>query len=201
MEVTNALLVAMMFVTVLSMSISIGNILMGLSTLVSHRAELNLHWIPLSWLLLLLLEHFLLFWYTLEILSVEQWGFASFVYAVIGPILLFLAASILLAGATHPDSSDARADYFHTARRFFSILALLMLWMIGVVFVLGGKFTASDGWNAVALVLFLVLAVSQQPCIHATATVVAWAYFLSLLTLRGVGVVGRRGAAIASGPS
>jgi hypothetical protein len=55
MEVTNALLVAMMFVMILS--IGIGNILLSLPPLIDRDSGPPIHWIPVSWLVLLLLRH------------------------------------------------------------------------------------------------------------------------------------------------
>ena len=188
MEVSSSLLVAMMFVMVLS--IGIGNILMGLSSLLSQRSPREIDWLPTSWVLLLLLQHLNMFWHTLTILEAEEWGFGGFLYVVTGPILLFLATSLLLADPVYAGPSDAREHYFRVARRFFSIMAVLMLWMVGADFVLGKGFTAAGGWNAAAMPLLLALATSQRRSLHAVATGVAWALSLSLLALRGFGLIG-----------
>ena len=187
MEVSSSLLVAMMFVMVLS--IGIGNILMGLSTLLSQDSPREIDWLPTSWLVLLLLQHLNMFWHTLTILEAEEWGFGGFLYVVTGPILLFLATSLLLADPVDAGPGDARAHYFRVARRFFSIMALLMLWMIGVDFVLGSGFTAAGLWNAALVVLFLALANSKALRLHVTSTGVTWVLLLSLLIARAFSVV------------
>ena len=94
MDITQSLLVAMMFIILLSLGI--GNILMGLAASLQHRVQLQTHWIPTSWHVLLLLEMFDLFWHTLDVLAVENWAFVAFVYITTGPILLFLATSLML---------------------------------------------------------------------------------------------------------
>jgi len=186
MEVSSALLVAMMFVMVLS--IGIGNILMGLSSLLSQRSPREIDWLPTSWVILLLLQHLNMFWHTLTILEAEEWGFGGFLYVVTGPILLFLATSLLLADPVYAGPSDAQEHYFRVARRFFSILAVLMLWMIGVDFVLGSGFTAAGLWNAGLVVLFLFLANSQAVRLHVTSTGVTWVLLLSLLIARAFSI-------------
>ncbi len=106
MDVTSSLLVAMMFVMVLS--IGIGNILMGLSALLNQRSPREIDWLPTSWVLLLLLQHLHMFWHTITILKAEEWGFGGFLYVVTGPILLFLVLAnskalrlhVTLTGAT-----------------------------------------------------------------------------------------------------
>jgi predicted membrane protein len=187
MDVTSSLLVAMMFVMVLS--IGIGNILLGLSSLLVQRSPRDIDWLPTSWLLLLLLQHLNMFWHTLTIIEVEQWGFGGFLYIVAGPILLFLASSLLLADPNFAGPSEPRVHYFRVAARFFAILAVLMLWMIGVDFVLGTGFTPAGAWNAALFVLFLILARSQDLRLHITSTVVTWVLLVSLLASRSFGLV------------
>ena len=187
MEVSSSLLVAMMFVMVLS--IGIGNILMGLSTLLGQRSPREIDWLPASWVILLLLQHLNMFWHTRTILEAEEWGFGGFLYVVTGPILLFLSTSLLLADPVQAGPSDARAHYFRVARKFFSFMAVLMLWMIGVDFVLGSGFTAAGVWNAGLVVLFLILANSKGDRLHVTLTGVTWLMVLSLLLSRTLSVV------------
>ncbi len=188
MDVNHSLLVAMMFVMLLS--IGIGNILIGLASLVQHREVLGLHWVPTSWLLLLLLECFDLFWHTLDILAVEQWAFAGFVYVTTGPILLVLATSLVLPDPARSESGNCLTQYFNVTRPFFFILVLYMLWLIGADLMLGHGLTATAAWSAVQLAVFIVLAVSKQPRLHALATAAVWLLLLSLLGARGLGLIG-----------
>ena len=184
MEVSQALLVAMMFVTVLSLGI--GNILTGLSTFVDRRTEADRHWLQMNWLLLLLLQHLNLFWNTLLIISVQAWTFAEFLYVVTGPVLLFFATSLMLPKSERVGTDDVSSHYFNVARRFFTLLAVLMVWSIGVDVVLGEGLTANNGWDAVGLVLFVMLASLQQRRLHTVATGVAWAIFLSLTLFKAL---------------
>jgi hypothetical protein len=187
MEVSSSLLVAMMFVMVLS--IGIGNILMGLSSLLNQHSPREIDWLPTSWVLLLLLQHLHLFWHTVKILEAEEWGFGGFLYVVAGPILLLLATSLLLADPTCSGPGDAREHYFRVGTRFFSIMVVFMLWMIGVDLALGSGLTAAGVWNAVLAVLFLVLANSKAVRLHAASTGAAWVLLLSLLIARALDVV------------
>ena len=185
MDVTHSLLVAIMFVGVLSMGI--GSILSALPKLLDRRLQLELHWIPVSWLFLLLLEHFNLFWHTIDLLAIEEWSFGAFLYVIAGPILLFAATSLMIPDPASAGSVEYRSHYFDGARPFFSILAALMVWEVGVDLVLGTGLTVAVAWNAAALALFLALAASPRPGLHAPGTGVAWALFLSLLALRALG--------------
>ncbi len=188
MDITHSLLVAMMFVILLSLGI--GNILMGLAALLQHRIELKTNWLPTSWHVLVLLEIFDLFWHTLSILNVETWDFAGFVYITTGPILLFLATSLMLPALAGDESGDSLTQYFNVARGFFAILAVYMLWLIGVDFVITEDgFSATHGWVALEAVLLVVLAVSRQHRVHSVITAVFWILLLSLMAVRATGTV------------
>lgn len=185
MEITNSLLVAMMFILVLS--IGIGNILMGLALLFDRRKGHEAHWILVSWLVLLLLQHLNLFWQTLDILDVEEWGFRGFLFVITGPILLFLATCLVLPAPEDEPSDDPLALYFKVSRRFFLTLAGLAAWMIGVDLVLAKEVNPATGWAVAELALFVVLASSPHRRLHAAGTLVAWVLFLSLIVARGFG--------------
>lgn len=183
MEVSESLLVAMMFVMILS--IGIGNILMGLSGVLHGNSEIRIHWIPLSWVLILLLIHLELFWQTLEIVGVESWSFASFLYVVSGPVALLFATTLMLPDSARSEDGDYRAHYFGVSRRFFSLLALVMLWMIGIDVGFAGGIEAAGLWNLAQGAIFVVLAVSPQQRVHELATIVAWVVTASDMLVLG----------------
>jgi hypothetical protein len=188
MEVTNALLVAMMFMMLLSFGIA--NIVMMIPALFAERRqELKLYWIHSSWIILLLLVYLNLFWHTLDIFSNEDWQFHDYLYIIIGPVLLFVATHFLLPDPADTKTHDLKTFYFGVARKFFLILALLQVWTIGVDLVLRKGFTASGGFNAGEFVVLLVLASSKQPGLHALGTGAAWLMFISVIILRTVGII------------
>lgn len=186
MEVSQGLLVAMMFITVLS--IGIGNILMGLSAAVDQRTEVRFGRISGSWLLLLLLIHFNLFWHTLAILDRASWAFFDFLAIESGPVLLLLATGIMVpvAGSGNGDESH----YFLVARRFFTILGGVMLWAIGADLLLGNGFGAASVWNLVSFAAFVALAATSSHRVHAYGTAGFWIVLLSAVLARGFGVFG-----------
>ena len=183
MDVTHALLVALMFVGILSLGIA--GLLSALPTLVDRRLDLALHWIPVSWLLLLLLAHFDLFWHTLDLLEVEDWDFAAFLYVIAGPVLLFTASSFMHPeGLSGPDAY--RRHYFEVARTFFCLLAALALWELGVDPLLGDGWTLASTRSLLDLALFAVLAAVSSPRVHAGGTGLAWVLFVARLVGRAL---------------
>ena len=176
MDVSSSLLVAVMFVIILSMGI--GHILVAAAAMVDRRVARRIDVLHVNWTILLLLIYFNLFWHTLDLLSTEQWGFASFLYMMTGAILIYFATFVLLPDMPADESLDKRAFYFEVSRQFFFLLALLQAWIIGVDVLLGGGFTSAGIVNLVVLVLALLLATSRKTTVHVGGTVVAWVLFL-----------------------
>ncbi len=183
MEVSESLLVAMMFVMILS--IGIGNILMGLASILHRGSAVRVHWIPLSWVVILLITHLELFWQTLDIVSVESWRFGAFLYVISGPVALLFATSLMLPESAEAADGDYRVQYFAVSRRFFSLFVLVMLWMIGVDLFLADGLGPVGMWNGVQAGVFAVLAVSEAERIHQGATLLAWAVCLADLVTQG----------------
>lgn len=186
MEITNALLVAMMFITLLAIGIS--NIVMALASLFDKRSPLKPDGYHTSWVVILLLLHFNLFWHVLDILSLENWVFLEFLYVVSGAILIFFATHILLPDAAS-GTTDLRAHYFDVRRQFFGLLALLMVWIVGVDFLLGSGWTSAATLNLIGFVLFVVMASTSQHRVHAICTAITWLFLLVSLSAKGVGIV------------
>jgi hypothetical protein len=176
MTVSSGLLVALMFVGLLS--IGIANILVALATLVNQRRRVKLYWVYLGWIVLLLLVFFDLFWQTAILLGVEQWDFIGFLYIISGPLLLFFATQVILPDG-EDQTLDLRTKYFEAAPLFFTLLIAESLWLIGADVVVGGD---NSGWrivDVVAMALALVLAVSRRPAVHAWGVVIGWLVFLA----------------------
>ena len=93
MEISNALLVALMFVTILVLGIA--NILVSLAAIVRHPSAAKDDAIFNNWKLLLLLAHFNLFWHTLDLLSVDLFlGPGLTGASVFNAVVLALALSL-----------------------------------------------------------------------------------------------------------
>ena len=187
MDVSSSLLVAVMFVIILSMGI--GHILVAAAAMVDRRVARRIDVLHVNWTILLLLIYFNLFWHTLDLLSTEQWGFASFLYIMTGAILIYFATCVLLPDMPADESLDKRAFYFEVSRQFFLMLALLQVWIIGVDVLLGGGFTSAGIVNLSTLLLALLLASSRKTTIHVGGTVVAWVLFVGSMVARSLGLI------------
>jgi len=185
MEISNSLLVAMMFIVLLTMAI--GSIIMALAVTVDRRSHLKFDALHSSWMLLLLLLCFNLFWHVLDILSIETWHFLDFLYIIAGAVVILFASHVLVPDASSESSSDLRRHYFEVAPQFFLFLAMASAWELGVDFVFGGGFTLAGALNVVSGLVFLILATTKTHTVHVTGAVVSWLLFLAGMTLQALG--------------
>jgi hypothetical protein len=178
----NTLLVALMFVTILSMGI--GNILVSLADIFNHATPSRRDRIHVSWIVLLLIVHFNLFWHTKEILSVEDWQFGGFLLAMAGPVLMFFATSILLTDPPKDFQSDLVTFFGALGRRFFLMFAVLQGWIILVGYSMTRTFVDPDLVNLALLALALFLAFSKSKKIQLLGAYTAWGLGLASAALR-----------------
>lgn len=177
MDITNGLLVPLLFVTLLGLGIA--HVVTAMAGVVRGDTDSRPDGLLVAWTILLLLAYLDLFWHTLDLLNVEVWGFGGFLYVVLGPILLFFATSVLLPGASVPASVSDREHFLSVSARFFGLLALLQLWIIGADQVLGSGFTIAAAINAAAAVVLGLMAVNRRTATHVTGTVVFALLFLA----------------------
>jgi hypothetical protein len=182
-EISSALLVAMMFIVLLT--IGIGNIIMTLASMVDRRSPVTASRLHVSWIVLLLLLYFGFFWHTLDILAVEEWEFGSFLYIMLGPVLIIFASQVLLPQG---DGTDVDENYFGVSRPFFLFLAASQLWVNGADLILKDGLTRAGALNGVAAVFVLVLAFSSSRRVHVVIAAAMWLLFLLKWILQGFGI-------------
>jgi hypothetical protein len=185
MEISSALLVAIMFVVLLT--IGIGNILMSLAAMVDRRSPVTASRMHISWIILLLLMYLSLFWHTIDVLSVEEWTFVEFLYVMLGPVLILFASQVLLPNSSSTDSGELNERYFEISRPFFVFLAASQVWVNGVDLILRDGLTRFGAINGVAAVFALILAFSHNRAVHLVLTAAMWLLFLTAWVIRGLG--------------
>ena len=175
MEVTTSLLVVLMFVGLLT--IGIANILMSLASIVNRSSDTRVAGIHLSWIILMLMFYFNVFWHSLSILTAGEWDFVGFLYIEAGPILALFATQVLLpADGIGPDSTRDR--YFAISPQYFLLFAMVQTWVVGSDFVLGNGFTTASFGNVAGIGIAVALMLSRSYRVHVTITVAVWALFV-----------------------
>ena len=183
MEVTNSLLVALMFVTIVAMGI--GNIVMALGARFGSRS-ITRDRLRTSWQVLLLLVYFNFFWHTLELLKIEDWWFSGFLLFIAGPILLFFATSVLLEAKAEGDD-----DGSDIPPRFHWLMAMVQVWVVvAVVVLLDAGFATAEAMNLVNAGAFVVLALLPKQPAQLVGNGFFWLLVVGSLILRGTGIIG-----------
>jgi hypothetical protein len=174
MENINTLLVAFMFITILTLGIA--GVLTELAEVVRHAGRQKKDGLLVGWAALLLFAYFNLFWHTADITLLEEWDFALFMFAEAGPVLLLFGTQIML-GALAEEGGEAEAA--SRQGRFFLIFGLLQVWSIAAGFVLGVGFTIASVNDLVILITCLVLSQSKSRSVHTAGLVVVWLAYLA----------------------
>ncbi|MGB5278299.1 MAG: hypothetical protein WBO73_03370 [Gammaproteobacteria bacterium] len=187
MDNPTTLLVAIMFVTVLAMAI--GNILMVCAEIAGGLRRPMPERIQLSWIFLMLFALLSLFWETTALLEVEQWLFVEFLYVIAGPMVLLFATSVITAPASDQESIESHGHYFELCPRFFIMLALHEVWILGIDYWYA-TFSTRSLIGAAMLVLYLILAFSGSLRVHVAGASLIWAGYVLGLVLRTLGTTG-----------
>ena len=178
MDNPTTLLVAIMYVTIIATGLI--NLLMMLSDIVGGRCKTD----PLhtGWIALLLLAYFDFFWETTAILNIEGWNFLSFLCFIIGPIALLFATNLIASSADPDEGTTPAQSYFEQSARFFLLLCLTHVWIVGLDVVFEGVsyvtyLTAFVGF------LFVFLMFSKRYRTHVMGLVIVGLAFISRMGL------------------
>ena len=178
----NTMLVALMFITILSMGI--GNILGTLAEVFTHSSVHRRSRVHVAWIALILLVHFNLFWHTKSILEVEQWRFGGFLLAILGPVLVFLATSILVTSPSAGTVEKQEGFISSMGRRFFIVFGSVQIWIVAADYAMTKSFVITDLVNLAFLLLAIFLAYAKSAPSQLIGVIIAWGLGLFSLVLR-----------------
>lgn len=118
------------------------------------RDQLRLYWVYALLLTFQFLMHILMWWAMFGTSVAGTLNFFQYLYLLLGPILLFLATSVLLPDLDD-DVQDLSEVYWQVVRPYFTAVALLWLWAIFLWPTLVGVF--APAWPIFLLQLFLAV--------------------------------------------
>jgi len=181
MDNPTTLLVAIMYVTIVATGLI--SALMALSDIVGgQRKTAPIH---TAWIVLLLISYFSFFWETTALLDIEGWDFLSFLAFISGPIVLLFATNLVIAAPDAPGDATLDDFYFKLSGRFFALLALVQLWVIGLDVVFETISFATYLTAGIGL-FFIVLAVAKNQRLHIAGASVVGLAFLSRMFLQAM---------------
>ena len=161
-----------MYVTIVATGLV--NVLMALSDIVGGKMKSDI--LHAGWLFLLLLAYLSFFWETTAILEIEGWDFLAFVSFITGPILLLLATNFVTSPKV-VEEGLLDSYYFEQSKRFFLLLALVQVWVLGLDIVFDAVGYASYLTAGIGILL-LVLMVSENHRLHVASLGILFLAFL-----------------------
>ena len=115
----------------------------------------------------------ILLWWSLWSVRSGSLNFLSYLYMLIGPILLFIG-SAFLAPEIKGDRLNLRQHYYAARPVYASVLALVWLWAIFASPVFRGHFAEQVPVLIMFLAVALVLKISASSLVHRIAVVLNW---------------------------
>lgn len=175
MDDIDTLLIAFMFITILTLGIA--TVLSALGELVRSVGRERRDGLLVGWTLLLLFAYFHLFWHTADITALEDLDFWLLLFVQTGPILLLFATEIMTGALTA--SADEGPDAAMRQSRFFVVFGLLQLWSLATGPVWGLGFTFASALDVVVLLVCAALATSRSRPLHVSGLTVVWIAYLA----------------------
>ncbi len=131
------------------------------------------------------LLHILMWWSLWGVRDASTLNFITYLYLLIGPILLYLASSLLTPNLDETEV-DVRVHYFAVRTSYFNILILLWIWAIFMGPVLHGNFTPTAPIFIAYLMIAGILRCTTHITVHFTLALVSWLLVLLFIALYGM---------------
>jgi hypothetical protein len=144
------------------MGLGVSNLLTGVGRLLQARQAVKLYWVPLTWVVLLFLLHVQVWWSIWRWHDYPSWNFATYVYILLLPIVLYLLAFIVLPNFETDESRevDLRTYYYHKKNGLFGLACLIpILPMIEAVVFHDLSFFYAPNWFRLAFFVMLLAGV------------------------------------------
>jgi hypothetical protein len=136
------------------------------------------YWVHFAWLGFTLLLYLHVWWSLWEFRNSGTWTYFTYLFMLVGPIVLFVATTVLIPDPDGTTGSDGRTIYYSVHRQFFGALAVAVVWGMLLHPVLLGEPDPVLVWLVLFLGVVVTLAVTPRPAVHAVLTVAAWVLFI-----------------------
>jgi hypothetical protein len=153
------------------LGLGVTELLAGLQRLAHARERVRFHWLPLAWSGLVFVTLVQWWWAAFGLRHQGEWNFFSFLLVLLVPVLLYLAAALVLPAERHEGRCDLREHYFGIHRLFFGVIAAATL--IEAVRALRVPDHQAAALNLSGTLLLGSLCLVRSPRYHALGTILA----------------------------
>lgn len=126
--------------------------------------------------------HIVLWWSLWGIREAGTFNFLTYLYLLLGPILLFLATGLLVPDVKD-DAVDIKGHYYQARRSYSTVLSLLWLWALLLWPVLLGAFAPTAPLVAVFAILAVIMRSTDKPAVHAAVVIMNWTVMITFIGL------------------
>ena len=175
MKTTAFPFLAVMFAVLMGMGVV--RLITAFGEMIKQYERVRPYWLHGAWLVLLLLIYFHLWWSFWDIRLATNWNYLTYLFLLIGPVVLFTASNLLIPDLSEASQLDSRRFYYAIHRRFFITMAVAFVWGMLVYPVMFGQVDPILEWLLLFLAVVLILAATKNEAVHAVLTVVAWLLF------------------------
>lgn len=161
------------------LGLALTQLLMTVHRLVQARDRVRIHWLPLAWTGLLFVAQIEWWWQSFGLREETAWNFFYFLFILLSPVSLYLAAAFALPEVERGEGCDLREYYFENHRWFFAVLAVSPALDAVRRGVQAGTLADLGPWsNAMGALLLGSLAFTKKVWYHAAVTLTVAALFL-----------------------
>ena len=175
MDMTPSIFMFIVALAAVINGLGIVRIVGGLGELIRRRESLNIsfHWVHSLLVLFQLLVHVLLWWSFIGLRDVNSINFLQFVYLLIGPIILYLATSLLVPDFTDT-TMDLRAEYWRSCNSYYTILTVFWPWTMFIWPVFGYPLAPTWKFAACWMTIMIILRFTKNERVHVLLVSAIW---------------------------
>jgi len=175
MELTPGIFMFIVALAAVVNGLGIVRIVGALGEFVRRRESLNVsfYWVHSLLVLFQLLAHVLLWWSLIGLHEISSINFLQYLYVLIGPILLFLATSLLIPDFTD-NAVDLRAAYWRSRKPYYSILPVFWIWTMLVWPVFGYSIAPTWKFAFCWMIIMITLRLTENSTVHAVLVSAIW---------------------------
>ena len=160
------------------LGLGLTQLLASVHRLAQARDRVRLYWLPLVWVALIFVTQVEWWWASFALRTETVWNFFYFLFVLMSPVSLYLAAAFALPEIEPGQRYDLREFYYENRGWFFGVVALGPALDAVRRGIQAGSATDFGAWsNAVSAVLVASLAVSRRQWYHAAVTLALSALF------------------------
>ena len=178
--------ISVIFSVVIGLGLS--HLLTGIIELFKARGRVRFYWLHLLWVVLIFVAHIFLWWTMWNLRLLRDWNFFFFLLILFAPVLLYVAAALLIPKLELGVSLDLREYFYENRPAFFCVSAAFTALMGVENWLLTGRMSSARvtavfaGW----FVLLSSSAFVRDRRYHAAVGILVGLLFILFVVLFGL---------------